>query len=62
GPINFINVVKSTYDGGTFNGVYIPPYDYKLESDCEKSRSDRYDDLAYNVIILGIYKMNYYGQ
>ena len=51
GPINFINVVKSTYDGGTFNGVYIPPYDYKLESDGEKSRSDRYDDLAYRLCV-----------
>ena len=51
GPINFINVIKSTYDGGTFNGVYIPPYDYKLESDGEKSRNDRYDDLAYRLCV-----------
>ncbi|EDT70736.1 putative antigenic protein NP1 [Clostridium perfringens D str. JGS1721] len=51
GPINFINVVKSTYDGGTFNGIYIPPYDYKLESDGGKSRSDRYDDIAYRLCV-----------
>lgn len=31
GPINYVNVIKSTYEGGTFNGIYIPPYDYKLE-------------------------------
>ena len=51
GPTNFINVVKSTYDGGTFNNVYIPPYDYKLESEGKKSRNDRYDDMAYRLCV-----------
>ena len=53
GPVNFANVIKSTYDGGTFNGIYIPPYDYKLESDGKKSRTDRFDDLAYRLSVAG---------
>lgn len=51
GHKNFINVIKSTYDGGTFNGEYIPPYDYKLESAKKKPRSDRYDDIAYRLCV-----------
>ncbi len=53
GPVNFANVIKSTYDGGTFNGIYIPPYDYKLESDGKKTRTDRFDDLAYRLSVAG---------
>ena len=51
GPKNFLNVIKSTYDGGTFNGEYIPAYDYRLESDQKKPREDRYDDLAYRLCV-----------
>ena len=49
GALNYANVIKSTYDGGTFNGIYIPPYDYKLESEGKKLRQDRYDDFAYRI-------------
>ncbi len=29
GPMTLANVIKSTYDGATFNGVYVPAFDYK---------------------------------
>lgn len=51
GPIAFANVIKSTYEGGTFNGVYIPEYDYKLEGEGKKSKKDRYDDMAYRICV-----------
>ncbi len=51
GPTTLANVIKSTYDGGTFNGVYIPPYDYKLENQGIISRQDRYDDMAYRICV-----------
>ena len=53
GPINYVNVIKSTYEGGTFNGIYIPPYDYKLESEGKLKREDRYDDMAYRFCVAG---------
>lgn len=53
GPINYVNVIKSTYEGGTFNGIYIPPYDYKLESQGGLNRDDRYDDMAYRFCVAG---------
>lgn len=43
----------STYEGGTFNGIYIPPYDYKLESEGKLKREDRYDDMAYRFCVAG---------
>ncbi len=51
GPLTFANVVKSTYEGGTFNGIYIPAYDYKLEGEGGISRNDRYDDMAYRLCV-----------
>ena len=53
GPINYVNVIKSTYEGGTFNGIYIPPYDYRLESQGGLKRDDRYDDMAYRFCVAG---------
>ncbi len=53
GPLTFAKVVKSTYEGGTFNGIDIPAYDYKLESDGQKSYLDRYDDMAYRFCVAG---------
>ena len=53
GPINYVNVIKSTYEGGTFNGIYIPPYDYRLESQGGLKRDDRYDDMAYRFCMAG---------
>ncbi len=53
GPINFVNVVKSTYEGGTFNNIYIPPYDYKAESQGKLTRDGRYDDMAYRFCVAG---------
>ena len=62
GPINFVNVVKSTYEGGTFNNIYIPPYDYKLESEGKLSREDRYDDMAYRICVAGGRDYTWYMQ
>lgn len=51
GPLNFVKVIKSTYEGGTFNGIHIPAYDYKLESQGGISKNNRYDDLAYRLCV-----------
>ena len=50
GPLNLANVIKSTYDGGTFNGIYIPPFDYKGETKT-KPNNERYDDFAYRLSV-----------
>ena len=62
GPINYVNVIKSTYEGGTFNGIYIPPYDYKLESQGGLKRDDRYDDMAYRFCVAGERDYTWYIQ
>ena len=53
GPMNLANVIKSTYDGGTFNGIYVPAFDYKSESDLQIAypNNDRYDDFAYRICV-----------
>lgn len=53
GPVNFANVVKSTYDGGTINGIYLEPYDYQGENSGKLTRNDRYDDMAYRFCVAG---------
>lgn len=62
GPVNFAKVVKSTYDGGTFNGIDIPAYDYKLESEGNKQRNDRFDDLAYRLCVAAERDYTWYMQ
>lgn len=62
GPINFANVIKSTYDGATFNEVNIPAYDYTSEADGKKSKNDRYDDLAYRICVASERDYTWYMQ
>ena len=53
GPDKLAEVIKSTYDGATINGVYLAPYDYQAENRGELTRNDRYDDLAYRICVAG---------
>ncbi len=50
GPLNLAKVIKSTYEGGTFNGVYIPAFNYKDETKT-KPNNERYDDFAYRLCV-----------
>lgn len=53
GPKMLAEVIKSTYDGATINGVYLAPYDYQAENRGKLTRNDRYDDLAYRICVAG---------
>lgn len=57
GPVTLAEIIKSTYDGATFNGIEIPAYDYKAESQGQLELADRYDDFAYRICVAS--KRNY---
>ena len=51
GPVTLAEIIKSTYDGATFNGIEIPAFDYQAQTNGEISYMDRYDDFAYRICV-----------
>jgi len=59
GPENFIHVIRSIYEGGTFHGTTLTPYDFSKEKQ-GGSADARYDDLAYRICVIGQMDLSWY--
>lgn len=52
GTKNFADVITSIYKGGTYNGIELAKYDFKVEKGVSYSEG-RFDDIAYRICVLG---------
>lgn len=62
GPVTLGSVIQSTYEGADFNGIHVPAYDYKAESEGKMKRDERYDDFAYRICVASERDYTWYMQ